>query len=71
MLGLSFDKLKVRVVYATTGNIPGPNGLSVQARNFVYAGGGAAGGAMGVLPTSCNEQEQQQDHGERAQRKPI
>ncbi len=48
MLGLGFDKLKVRVGYATTGNIPGPNGLSVQARNFVYAGGGSAGGATSL-----------------------
>ena len=48
MLGLSFDKLKVRLGYATTGNIPGPNGLSVPVRDFVYAGGGSAGGATSL-----------------------
>ena len=45
MLGLGFDKLKVRVGYGATGALPGPNGLSVQSRNFVYSGGGSAGGA--------------------------
>jgi iron complex outermembrane receptor protein len=45
MFDLGLDLLKVRVGYATTGSLPGSNGLSRESRNFVYSGGGSAGGA--------------------------
>ena len=63
MLGLGFDKLKVRIGYGATGALPGLNGLSVQSRNFVYSGGGSAGGAT-TLAQAANPDLKWEEKGE-------
>ena len=60
---LGLDLLKVRVGYATTGSLPGSNGLSLESRNFVYSGGGSAGGAT-TLGRAANPDLKWEEKGE-------
>lgn len=60
---LGFDKLKVRVGYGATGSLPALNGLSVQGRNFIYSGGGSAGGAT-ALTRAANPDLKWEEKGE-------
>ena len=49
ILGLGVRKLKVRASTAVTGALPGQVGLTRPIRNFVYDGGGSAGGSTQLL----------------------
>jgi len=60
---LGLDKLKVRVGYGATGSLPALNGLSVQGRNFIYSGGGSAGGAT-ALTRAANPDLKWEEKGE-------
>jgi len=60
---LGFDQLKVRFGYGSTGSLPSENGLSLEARNFVYSGGGSAGGAT-TLARAANPDLKWEEKGE-------
>lgn len=63
ILDLGLDKLKVRVGYGSTGSLPALNGLSLQGRNFIYSGGGSAGGAT-ALTRAANPDLKWEEKGE-------